>query len=104
MKDIMIEYENLNKFNKPFFASYETKFKEMLETGWYILGNNVSSFEDSFSKYIGSKYCIGLASGLDALTLTLRCFSFKHGSEIIVPSNTYIATILSIIQNGLYQY
>ena len=96
----MIEYENLGKLNAPFFEAYQKIFKKTLETGWYILGTNVLNFEKEYSRFIGTNYCIGLASGLDALSLALRCFEFPKGSEVIVPSNTYIATILSIVQNG----
>lgn len=97
----MIEYENLAKLNKPFFEEYEKAFKETLESGWYILGNKVQTFEKEFAAYCETKHCIGLANGLDALILALRAYSFEKGTEVIVPSNTYIATILSIVQNGL---
>lgn len=97
----MIEYENLGKLNQPFFEEYKKSFEMTLQSGWYILGNNVANFEHEFAKYTGSSFCIGLASGLDALNLALRCFEFPAGSEVIVPSNTYIATILAIVQNGL---
>lgn len=96
-----IEYENLKKLNQPFFESYRNVFDKMLESGWYILGKNVSSFEKEFASFTNTKHCVGVASGLDALELALRCFDFPKGSEVIVPSNTYIATILAIIQNGL---
>jgi len=97
----MIEYENLGKSNSSFFAEYEKNFKATLESGWYILGKNVSNFEREFAAYCKAKHCIGVASGLDALILSLRAFEFKPGMEVIVPSNTYIATILSILQNDL---
>lgn len=97
----MIEYENLKNLNQPFFEKYKEKFDTTLSSGWYILGNNVDTFEKEYSNYVGSNYCVGLASGLDALSLALRCFDFPQGAEVIVPSNTYIATILSIVQNGL---
>lgn len=97
----MIEYENLGKLNKPFFEGYKKRFSDILESGWYVLGNNVITFEQEFANYTESKHCIGMASGLDALSLALRCFDFPVGSEVIVPSNTYIATILSIVQNGM---
>jgi len=97
----MIEYENLGKLNKPFFDEYEKAFKETLESGWYILGTKVQLFENEFAAYCGAKYCLGVANGLDALMLSLRAFEFEKGAEVIVPSNTYIATILSIVQNGL---
>jgi dTDP-4-amino-4,6-dideoxygalactose transaminase len=97
----MIEYENLKAFNKPFIKEFRKSINATMKSGWYILGNNVIKFEKEFSEYIGSTYCIGVASGLDALKLSLAAFNFKENSEIIVPSNTYIATILSIIHNRL---
>lgn len=97
----MIEYENLAKLNKPFFEEYEKAFKETLESGWYILGNKVQTFEKEFATYCETKHCVGLANGLDALMLALKAYNFEKGTEVIVPSNTYIATILSIVQNGL---
>lgn len=96
----MIEYENLKKVNERLFSQYQDSFKDFLQTGWYILGGNVSKFEGQFSDYCGSKYCVGVASGLDALILAIDAFNFPKGSEIIVPSNTYVATILAIVKNG----
>jgi dTDP-4-amino-4,6-dideoxygalactose transaminase len=95
----MIEYENLKKVNEPFFKEYEKAFSDVLQSGWFILGNRVKSFEEEFASYCGSKYCLGLASGLDALVLAIRALDIEKGSEIIVPSNTYIATILAVLQN-----
>ena len=97
----MIEYENLNNLNKPLFEEYKVAFNEVLESGWYILGNKVKEFENQFADYCNTKYCIVVANGLDALSLSLRAFNFEKGSEVLVPSNTYIATILSIVENGL---
>jgi dTDP-4-amino-4,6-dideoxygalactose transaminase len=97
----MIEYENLYKVNKPFFEEYKQAFRQTLESGWYILGNNVQAFEKEFSGYCNTSQCVGVANGLDALILALRAFNFEKGTEVIVPSNTYIATILSIVHNGL---
>ncbi|MGV3706987.1 MAG: DegT/DnrJ/EryC1/StrS family aminotransferase [Arcticibacter sp.] len=97
----MIEYESLKLLNEPFMADYKRSFADTLESGWFILGRNVSTFESEFASYCGSAYCSGLASGLDALILALRCFDFPLGSEVIVPSNTYIATILAVYHNGL---
>jgi len=97
----MIEYENLGKVNKPFFEEYKKTFSDVLDSGWFILGNYVNEFENNFAKYIGSKYCIGVASGLDALVLALKSLHLEYGCEVIVPSNTYIATILSILNCGL---
>ena len=97
----MVEYENLKKLNAPFFEEYEDKFREVLNSGWFIQGEQVCMFEDEFARYCGSKYCVGVANGLEALILAIEAFGFKKGSEIIVPSNTYIATILAIIRSGM---
>ena len=97
----MIEYENLQKVNEPFFADYKKAFTDVMNGGWYILGKAVEKFEREFADYCGVRHCIGVASGLDALTISLEVFRFKPGSEVIVPSNTYIATILSILHCGL---
>lgn len=95
-----IHYENLNLLNKEFELIFQEKFKQFLYKGWYILGNEVATFEENFANYCGAKHCIGLANGLDALILGLQVFDFPKKSEIIVPSNTYIATILAIIKAG----
>ncbi len=97
----MIEYENLFLLNKPFLNEFETNFRKTLESGWFILGNNAKTFETEFSSYCGVHHTIGVNSGLDALILALRAYGFQAGEEVIVPSNTYIATILSIVQNQL---
>lgn len=86
----MIEYENLGKLNKPFFDEYKKSFEQVLDSGWYILGNQVSEFEKEFADFCGAKYCVGVANGLEALTISLKAFDFPAGSEVIVPSNTYI--------------
>ena len=96
----MIEYENLQKVNKKLFDRYKESFEDFLKSGWYILGENVSRFEMQFADYCGSENCIGVASGLDALIMAIDAFGFPKGSEVIVPSNTYIATIMAIIRNG----
>ena len=89
----MIEYESLGRLNRAFEKEYLQCFKDLLNSGWYILGKQVESFEKAFASYCGTKYCIGVASGLDALMLALRSYEFPVGSEVLVPSNTYIATI-----------
>lgn len=101
MRNIKIDYENLGDANRPFFGEYRKGFDETLEGGWFILGKNVACFEKEFALYCGGGSCIGVASGLDALILSLRAYCFRPGSEVIVPANTYIATILAIIQCGL---
>jgi dTDP-4-amino-4,6-dideoxygalactose transaminase len=97
----MIEYENLNNLNKPLFEEYKTAFNEVLESGWYVLGTKVKSLKNNSQVIVTLQHCVGVANGLDALNLSLRAFGFEKGSEVLVPSNTYIATILSIVDNGL---
>lgn len=97
----MIAYESLQQVNKEFMNKYTEVFQEVLHGGWYILGKEVAQFEQSFASYCGVEHCIGVASGLDALVLSLRYFGFKPGDEVIVPANTYIASILAIMQVGL---
>jgi dTDP-4-amino-4,6-dideoxygalactose transaminase len=97
----MIEYENLKKVNEPFFDELKKSFAVTLESGRYILGCNVEQFEQEFAAYCGVGHCIGVASGLDAILLSLKAFDFEPGSEVLVPSNTYIATILAVLQAGL---
>jgi dTDP-4-amino-4,6-dideoxygalactose transaminase len=72
----------------------------VLESGWYILGAEVSAFESRFASFVGSSHCVGLGNGLDALTLGLRALGVKPGDEVIVPSNTYIATWLAVSMVG----
>lgn len=77
----------------------------VIDSGWYILGHEVAAFEKEFAAYCGTQYCIGVANGLDALTLVIRAWKelglLNSGDEIIVPANTYIASILAISENGL---
>lgn len=97
----MIPYENLKTLNRPFEEKLRNKFDRFLDKGWYVLGEEVSLFEEEFASYHQEKYVVGVANGLDALILSLKCGNFNPGDEVIVPSNTYIATILSIIHCGL---
>ena len=97
----MIEYEDLGKVNEPFMPAFTKSFDEVIKTGWFILGNRVKNFERDFSSYCGTTFCCGVANGLDALLLSLKACNFEKGSEVIVPSNTYIATILAILHAGL---
>jgi len=97
----MIEYENLRKVNEPFFADLRRVFSKTLESGWYILGKSVEQFEREFADYCGAAHCIGVATGTDALILSLKAFDFPPGREVIVPSNAYIASVLAILENGL---
>ena len=97
----MIEYENLGRSNQFYFDEYKKAFEKVLESGWYILGDSVSQFEKEFSTYCGTRFCCGLANGLDAMILSLKTFQFAPGDEVIVPANTYIATILAVVHVGL---
>ena len=81
-------------------AEYEEKAVEVLRSGWYILGKEVSAFEEEWANYIGSKYCVGLASGLDALWMSFRLLDIKAGDEVIVCANAYIACVMGITMNG----
>ena len=97
----MIEYENLGKLNQSFFEDYRQAFDEVLNSGWYILGKAVQQFEKDFAFYCNTSYCCGVANGLDAMILALKALKIENHDEVIVPSNTYIATILSILHAGL---
>ncbi|SFA51815.1 dTDP-4-amino-4,6-dideoxygalactose transaminase [Anoxybacillus pushchinoensis] len=96
----MIPFLDLKKINLQYKEEIEVAIARVLESGWYILGNEVASFEEEFAQYCGVKHCIGVANGLDALTLIIRAYGFGPGDEIIVPANTYIASILAISANG----
>jgi len=95
-----IEYENLGRSNQPFLGRFQDKAEEILRSGWFILGQEVRAFETEFADYVGTPHCIGVASGLDALMLGLRALNLPPHSEVITASNTYIATILAILQAG----
>ncbi len=79
---------------------FEKKAIEVLRSGWYVLGKEVSSFEEEFAHYTGGKYCVGLASGLDALWIAFRVLGVGAGDEVIVQGNTYIASVMGITING----
>lgn len=101
----MIEFLNLYKINTRFKNEFEMKFADFIDSGTYILGENVVKFEEDFAKYCGTKYCIGTANGLDALTMIFKAFielgRLMPGDEVLVPANTYIASILAVINAGL---
>lgn len=79
---------------------YKKKALDVLDSGWYILGKEVSAFEEEWANYIGSKYCVGLASGLDALWISFRLLNIGVGDEVIVCANAYIACVMGITING----
>mgnify|MGYP000049660213 CR=1 FL=1 len=101
----MIKFLDLHTLNARFEAEFQEEFKKFLDSGYYVLGNNVKSFEKEYAAYCGTKHCIGVSNGLDALTLILEAYKIlgklQEGDEIIVPANTYIASILGITKAGL---
>jgi dTDP-4-amino-4,6-dideoxygalactose transaminase len=101
MNPINIPYENLSKVNQKYMDKLKEQANSVIDSGWYVLGENVKEFENQFAIANDSIFCVGVASGLDALILGLSVFDFPKGSKVLVPSNTYIATILAIIQSGL---
>jgi len=101
----MIKFLDIKAINDSFEPELSLSIKRVLDSGWYLLGNEVKSFEQEYANYIGSKHCIGVANGLDALRLILKAYIelgiINEGDEIIVPTNTYIASILAITDNRL---
>ena len=101
----MIKFLDLLAINKIHAKELEAAFSRVLNSGWYIMGNEVDQFEAEFKTYCGTTHAIGVANGLDALILIIRAYKelgiFKDGDEILVASNTYIASILAISANGL---
>lgn len=92
-----------NRLDRGFYVyqkEFEDKAIEVLRSGWYVLGNEVKSFEEEFAAYTNSKYCVGLASGLDALWMAFRILGIGKGDEVIVQGNTYIASVMGITMNG----
>lgn len=81
-------------------SEFEAKALEVLRSGWYVLGREVAAFEEEFADYIGARYCVGLASGLDALWIAFRVLGIGKGDEVIVQGNTYIASVMGITING----
>lgn len=96
----MIMPNNLKRQYLLHADEYKKKACEVLDSGWYILGREVSAFEEEWAKYIGSKYCVGLASGLDALWIAFRLLNIGNGDEVVVCANAYIACVMGITING----
>ena len=96
----MIMPNNLGRQYSLHAEEYRKKACEVLDSGWYILGKEVSAFEEEWARYIGSEYCVGLASGLDALWISFRLLNIGSGDEVIVCSNAYIACVMGITMNG----
>jgi dTDP-4-amino-4,6-dideoxygalactose transaminase len=101
----MIQFLDLKKINAPYETAFQEKLKLVLEKGWYILGNEVATFENNFAHYCSTKYCVGVGNGFDALVLIFKGYiqlgKLQKGDEVIVPANTYIASILAILEADL---
>ena len=100
-----IPYLPLNRITAMHADEIHEAIRRVVDAGWYLQGEATKTFEQAYARYIGTRHCIGVANGLDALTLMLRAYMelgcLKEGDEVIVPANTYIATILSITENRL---
>ena len=97
----MIPYESLKRLNDPFKEEFKEAFDDVLDKGHFILGHQLELFEEEFAAFHGTKYCVGVSNGLDAIILALRALNLPPDSEVIVPSNTYIATILAVVACNL---
>ncbi|MDL9985130.1 DegT/DnrJ/EryC1/StrS family aminotransferase [Providencia rettgeri] len=101
----MIPFLNLQSINNQYQQELKEACSRVIDSGWYIMGKELENFEVNFANYCGTKYAIGVANGLDALTLVLRAWKelgkIKAGDEVIVQANTYIASVLAITENGL---
>lgn len=101
----MIKFLDLKKNNEPYEIAFQEKLKSVLENGWYILGDEVTLFESNFAKYCGTKHCMGVGNGFDALVLIFKAYiqlgKLQKGDEVVVPANTYIASILAILEADL---
>ncbi len=101
----MIKFLDLKQLNDQYQAEILAAAERVIKSGWYIKGEELDKFEREFADYCGAKYCVGVGNGLDALTLSLRAWKeqgrLAPGDEVIVPANTYIASILAIIESGL---
>lgn len=101
----MVKYLDLKKINDSFEPELSEAVARVVRSGWYLFGKEVETFEQRFARYCGTKYCVGTGNGLDALTLIFMAYvsmgRMKVGDEVIVPANTYIASILAVMRAGL---
>lgn len=96
----MIKFLDLKKINNRYREEINSRIKNILDKGWYLQGEENENFTKNFANFCGTKFALGVANGLDALNLIIKAYGFGNGDEIIVPANTYIATILAISENG----
>ena len=101
----MIEYLNLKEINNRHSEEISTAIQRVIDSGWFILGNEVRAFENEYAQYIGTNYCVGCGNGSDAIALIVQGYfelgKLKPGDEVLVPANTYIGTILPLTSLGL---
>ena len=101
----MIKFLDLQKISNSYEPYIKEAINRVIDSGWYLLGNEVKTFESNFAHFCGTKYCVGVANGLDSLRIILKAYIemgvMSEGDEVIVPANTYIATILAITDNRL---
>ena len=101
----MIKFLDLHKMNMRFDAQFKVEFQQFLDSGYYVLGEGTTTFEINYAKYCGTTHCIGVSTGLDALILIFKAYiqlgKLNKGDEVLVPANTYIASVLSIMEAGL---
>jgi dTDP-4-amino-4,6-dideoxygalactose transaminase len=101
----MIPFLDLHKSNQTYEEAFKQMFQRFIDSGYYVLGDEVKQFENAFAAYCGTQYCIGVGNGLEALTLIFRAYiglgKLQEGDRVIVPANTYIASILAVIHTGL---
>ena len=95
-----VSFNRLDLQFRKYQEEYEKKALDILRSGWYVLGNEVSSFEKEFAKFVGTKYSVGVASGLDALELAFEILGIGKDDEVLVQGNTYIASVMGISKNG----
>ena len=97
----MIKFLDLKAVNERHAGDFRGAFNRILDSGWYLLGEELANFESEFASYCRTRHAVGVGSGLDALILAIRAYGFGRGDEIIVPSNTYIASVLAITACGV---
>lgn len=97
---VKIQFLNMKAPYRELQAELDAAWRRVMESGWYILGSEVEAFEQEFAEYVGTRYCVGVGNGLDALHLILRAYGIGAGDEVIVPANTYIASWLAVSYAG----
>ena len=97
---MQIKFNVLDRQFLKYQEEYEQAALRVLRSGWYILGEELKNFEARFASFVGTRFCVGVNSGLDALILAFRALKLQAGDEVIVPANTYIASVLGITENG----